>query len=39
VLAVSGALGLLAVAPCLVAYRRTQGHVAGDTAPAGPSTS
>ena len=39
VLAVSGALGLLAVAPCLVAYRRTQGHVAGDAASAGPSTS
>jgi MFS family permease len=39
VVAVSGGLGLLAVAPCLVAYRRTQGHVATEGPAAGPSTS
>jgi len=49
VVAVSGGLGLLAVAPCLLAYRRTradgaeadrtEGHMAGDADGAGPSTS
>jgi MFS family permease len=44
VVVVSGGLGLLAAAPCLLAYRRTrgsraEGHLAGDTAPEGPSTS
>jgi MFS family permease len=44
VVAVFGGLGLLAVVPCLVAYRRTQGHrsqdhMAGDAPAAGPSTS
>jgi MFS family permease len=38
VLAVSGGLGLLAVAPALVAYRRTQGSVAAPAAGEGPST-
>jgi MFS family permease len=38
VLAVSGGLGLLAVAPALVAYRRTQGSVAAPAAREGPST-
>jgi predicted MFS family arabinose efflux permease len=38
VLAVSGGLGLLAVAPALLAYRRTQGSVAGPSAGEGPST-
>lgn len=37
VLAVSGGLGLIAVAPALVAYRRTQGSVAGVPAGEGPS--
>jgi MFS family permease len=37
VLAISGGLGLVAVAPALLAYRRTQGHVAGDGATEGPS--
>jgi MFS family permease len=44
VVAVSGGLGLIVVAPALVAYRRTQGHrsqdhMAGDDPAAGPSTS
>ncbi|HEV7187108.1 MAG TPA: MFS transporter [Blastococcus sp.] len=38
VLALSGGLGLLAVAPALIAFRRTGGHVAGGTAAEGPST-
>jgi MFS family permease len=38
VVALSGGLGLIAVAPALLAYRRTQGHVAGSGAPEGPST-
>jgi hypothetical protein len=38
VLAVSGGLGLLAVAPALLAYRRTQGSVAAPAAGEGPST-
>jgi MFS family permease len=37
VLAVSGGLGLLAVVPALVAYRRTQGSVAADADGEGPS--
>ena len=37
VLALSGGLGLLAVAPVLLAYRRTQGHVAATAGPEGPS--
>ena len=37
VLALSGGVGLLAVAPALLAYRRTQGHVAAGGAPEGPS--
>jgi len=37
VLALSGGLGLIAVAPALIAYRRTQGHVAAPAAPEGPS--
>jgi MFS family permease len=37
VLALSGGLGLLAVAPALLAYRRTQGHVAAVAAAEGPS--
>jgi MFS family permease len=37
VLAVSGGLGLLAVAPALFVYRRTQGHVAALPAAEGPS--
>ena len=37
VLALSGGLGLLAVTPALVAYRRTQGHVAAVGATEGPS--
>ena len=44
VVAVAGGLGLVAVAPCLVGYRRTQGHrlqghMAVDDPAAGPSTS
>jgi MFS family permease len=39
VLAVSGGLGLIAVAPALLAYRRTQGHVAAGGATEGPSAS
>jgi MFS family permease len=39
VLALSGGVGLLAVAPALVAYRRTQGHIAVDAAAEGPSES
>ncbi|MGZ4549288.1 MAG: MFS transporter [Blastococcus sp.] len=39
VVAVSGGLGLIAVVPCLVLYRRTQGHVAVSDPAAGPSTS
>ncbi len=38
VVAVCGALGLLLVAPVLVAFRRTQGHMADAAAPEGPST-
>ena len=38
VLALSGGLGLLAVAPALLAYRRTQGHIAADATTEGPST-
>jgi MFS family permease len=38
VLAVSGGLGLLAVAPALLAYRRTQGSVAAPPTGEGPST-
>jgi len=38
VVAVSGALGLVLVAPALVAFRRTQGHMADAAAPEGPST-
>jgi MFS family permease len=37
VLALSGGLGLVAVAPALVAYRRTQGHIAAGAAVEGPS--
>jgi MFS family permease len=37
VLALSGGVGLLAVAPALVAYRRTQGHIAAGAATEGPS--
>jgi predicted MFS family arabinose efflux permease len=37
VLAVSGGLGLLAVAPALIAYRRTQGSVAAASTSEGPS--
>jgi MFS family permease len=38
VLGLSGGIGLLAVAPALIAYRRTAGHMAPGTAPEGPST-
>jgi MFS family permease len=38
VLAVSGGLGLLAVAPALLAYRRTEGSVAAPSPGEGPST-
>jgi MFS family permease len=38
VLALFGGVGLLVTLPCLLAYRRTQGHVAEAAAPAGPST-
>ena len=37
VLALSGGIGLLAVTPALIAYRRTQGHMADDAATEGPS--
>ena len=37
VVAISGGLGLLAVAPALLAYRRTQGHMAPGAAAEGPS--
>jgi MFS family permease len=37
VLALSGGLGLVAVAPALVAYRRTQRHIAAGAAVEGPS--
>lgn len=37
VLALSGGIGLLAVTPALIAYRRTQGHVAAEVATEGPS--
>jgi MFS family permease len=37
VLALSGGIGLIAVAPALVAYRRTRGSVAGAPAGEGPS--
>jgi len=38
VVAISGALGLLLVAPALIAFLRTQGHVAAGAATEGPST-
>ena len=38
VVALSGGLGLLLVAPALVAFRRTQGHMAAGAAAEGPST-
>lgn len=38
VVALSGGLGLVLVAPALIAFRRTQGHVAAGTAAEGPST-
>jgi MFS family permease len=38
VVALSGGLGLIAVAPALVAYRRTQGHMATTGSREGPST-
>jgi MFS family permease len=38
VVALSGGLGLFAVAPALVAYRRTQGHMATTGSREGPST-
>ena len=38
VVALSGGLGLVLVAPALIAYRRTQGHMAADTTAEGPST-
>ena len=38
VVALSGGLGLIAVAPALVAYRRTQGHMAATGSRGGPST-
>jgi hypothetical protein len=37
VLALSGGIGLIAVAPALVAYRRTRGSVAGAGVGEGPS--
>jgi MFS family permease len=37
VLALSGGIGLVAVTPALIAYRRTQGHVAAVAAAEGPS--
>ena len=37
VLALCGAVGLVAVLPLLVGYRRTQGHVAGGAVAEGPS--
>jgi hypothetical protein len=38
VVALSGGLGLVLVAPALIAYRRTQGHMAADATAEGPST-
>jgi MFS family permease len=38
VVALSGGLGLIAVAPALLAYRRTQRHMAADAPTEGPST-
>ena len=38
VVALSGGLGLVAVVPALVAYRRTQGHMAATGPSGGPST-
>jgi MFS family permease len=38
VVALSGGLGLIAVAPALLAYRRTQRHMATDATAGGPST-
>jgi MFS family permease len=38
VVAISGGLGLIAVAPALLAYRRTQGHMAGAGVLEGPSS-
>jgi hypothetical protein len=37
VMAMCGALGLVAVVPPLIGYRRTGGHMAGPAAPEGPS--
>jgi hypothetical protein len=37
VVALSGGLGLLAVVPALLAFRRTQAHMAGTGSPGGPS--
>jgi MFS family permease len=38
VVALSGGLGLIAVLPVLLAFRRTQGHMAATGSPGGPST-
>jgi MFS family permease len=38
VVALSGGLGLIAVLPVLVAFRRTQGHMAATGSPGGPSS-
>jgi predicted MFS family arabinose efflux permease len=38
VVALSGGLGLVLVAPALIAYRRTRGHMAADATAEGPST-
>jgi MFS family permease len=38
VVALSGGIGLVLVAPALIAFRRTQGHMAAGTATEGPST-
>jgi MFS family permease len=37
VVALSGGLGLIAVVPAVVAFRRTQGHMAATASPGGPS--
>jgi MFS family permease len=39
VVALCGGLGLIAVLPSLIGFRRTQGHIAGNTPAEGPSTS
>jgi hypothetical protein len=39
VVALCGGLGLLAVLPSVLAFRRTQGHIAGNDSTEGPSTS